>query len=321
MADYIAMLRVKFSEYRRARFAGHDNLFEQRPEGDAVVFNREHVAANLLIPFFAKAVDRQRIIGQLPQDRRHRHFASMQSSQALAQSVFGTIKALGRLPLLSSVVAENGQSAFSPTLSEEMLELEKSIHTLGERPGRSTSVDVWLGGCYRVAVECKLAEAYFGNCSRTQLKPKAATFATQHCDGTYTRQRGRAAHCALTEIGVRYWNYLEPLLGWAANTDHRPCPLADTYQLVRNILAACVSDDGKLTIDSGHALLIYDQRNPAMTTGGECDRQWRVVSGALRAASTLRRMSWQALIAQWPSDEVLDWLKEELELKYGLRPI
>ncbi|MGC1180349.1 MAG: hypothetical protein WA884_15345, partial [Methyloceanibacter sp.] len=137
MADYIAMLRVKFSEYRRARFAGHDNLFEQRPEGDAVVFNREHVAANLLIPFFDKAVDRQRIIGQLPQDRRHRHFASMQSSQALAQSVFGTIKALGRLPLLSSVVAENGQSAFSPTRSEEMLELEKSIHTLGERPGRS----------------------------------------------------------------------------------------------------------------------------------------------------------------------------------------
>jgi hypothetical protein len=55
--------------------------------------------------------------------------------------------------------------------------------------------------------------------------------------------------CALTEIGVSYWDYLEPLLGWKSNTVHRLCPLKDTYQLVRNILAVSVMDDSSLAID------------------------------------------------------------------------
>lgn len=124
--------------------------------------------------------------------------------------------------------------------------------------------------------------------------------------------------CALTEIGVRYWDYMEPLFGWGSNTVHRPCPLNDTYQLVRNILASCVRDDGKLAIDSGHALIIYDRRNPAMAIGGDCDRQWKMISASLRFPHLLRRVSWQSLIAQWPRDEVLGWLKEELAVKYGL---
>ncbi len=46
---YIAELRKTFSEYRHTHFAEQDGLFEQRPEGDAVVFKREHVDNNLLI--------------------------------------------------------------------------------------------------------------------------------------------------------------------------------------------------------------------------------------------------------------------------------
>jgi Restriction Endonuclease associating with ARP len=124
----------------------------------------------------------------------------------------------------------------------------------------------------------------------------------------------------LTEIGVLYWRHVGELFGWSSKTDYRPCPLHKTYQLVRNVLAACVDDHGKLHTDRGHALVIYDQRNPAMARDGACDRQWQAAYEALQARSTLRRLSWQAFIAQWPGDPVLNWLKEELAAKYGLHP-
>jgi hypothetical protein len=239
----------------------------------------------------------------------------MRSSQALTQSVFGTIKVLDHLRLLSSVVAEGGRPAFGPTLNETTLELEKPVGTLGEQPGRSTSVDVWWGsGPYRVAVECKLSEATFGTCSRPRLDPKDA----QHCDGSYAQQGERKARCALTEIGIRYWNYADDLFGWRADVDHQPCPLQSSYQLVRNILAACVKDDGSLSVDNGHALIIYDGRNPTMAFGGDGDRQWSATYNALRPTGVLRRLSWQVFIAQWPIHPAFDWMKNELRAKYGI---
>jgi hypothetical protein len=238
----------------------------------------------------------------------------------LAQSVLGAIEVLKRLPLLSAVRSEDGRPAFGPMLDNTTIELEKEIKTLGERPQRGTSVDVWFEGDYRVAVECKLAEPEFGTCSRTRLKPTDKEFETQHCDGNYTWQRGRTERCTLTEIKVRYWQFMDELFGWSSETDHRPCPLDRTYQLARNILAVCVDQDGELHIDRGHALIIYDQRNPAMAKDGACDRSWRAACESLQARSTLRRLSWQAFIAQWPSDAILNWLKQELCEKYGLCP-
>src|SRR5271165_3603008 len=85
---YVASLRAAFGAYRFTRFAAEDHLFEPRPSGGAVVFHRDHVAANLLIPPTASAKGRRQIIDLIAQAQRHRHFGSMQSSQALAQSVF-----------------------------------------------------------------------------------------------------------------------------------------------------------------------------------------------------------------------------------------
>ena len=70
-------------------------------------------------------------------------------------------------------------------VSQAELEFEKEMQTLGEPSG--TSIDVWFEGPYRVAVECKLSEVNFGTCSRTRLKPHQASYATQHCDGSYTQ--------------------------------------------------------------------------------------------------------------------------------------
>lgn len=240
----------------------------------------------------------------------------MQSSQALAQSIFGTIAVSGRLPILADIVAENGLPAFGPVAAGTVLELEKQVTTLGEP--RLTSIDVWLGGSYRVAVECKLAEADFGTCSRTRLRPRDNNYASDFCDGTYTRQRGRQSNGALTQSNIHYWDYLDELLGWRPDIEHWPCRLSATYQLVRNILAVCVVANGEFRADAGHALTIYDERNPAMAADGRGMQQWDAVHEALKQAPLLRRLSWQSLISQLPGDPVLDWLKEEMTLKYGL---
>jgi hypothetical protein len=142
---------------------------------------------------------------------------------------------------------------------------------------------------------------------------------TEYCDGTYTRQKDRSERCALTAIHVRYWDYLENAFGWGSDIDHRPCPLKSTYQLARNVLAACVKD-GNLDFDIGHALILYDQRNPTMSSGGDGDDQWRDASEAIKVPGALRRLSWQTFVAQWPNDRALNWLKSEIDAKYGIRP-
>jgi hypothetical protein len=316
MTGYLTQLRKGFSEYRDAYFVAGSNVFEDRAEGEAVVFKSAYRDQNLIIPP-CSASKRAQIIAKIPRSKRHRHFGSMQSSQALAQSVFGAIETCGRLPLLSAIKAEDGRLAFGTALNQTSLELEKDIDSLGEQLGRSTSVDVWFEGPYRVAVECKLSEAAFGTCSRTRLEPGDK----QHCDGSYTLQGERKMErCSLTQVGVRYWNYSEAAFGWSADIDHRRCPMSNTYQLMRNVLAACVVTDGALDEGIGHALVIYDQRNPSMAEDGECGRQWREIFSALRNPGTLRPLSWQSLIAQWPNDDVLDWLRSELRAKYGLCP-
>jgi hypothetical protein len=321
MADtsnsYLADLRTSFADYRNAYFSDQPNWFELRPAGGAVVFKKEHRDCNLLIPPCG-VTDRQRIIGKIPKSKRHKHFGSMQSSQALAQSVFGTIEVLGRLPLLAMIKAEDGRSAFGPSPNQSNLEFEKTVTTLGEVGDRATSVDVWFEGSYRVAVECKLAEAEFGTCSRTRLTD--VEFERQFCDGSYAKQRGRQHRCALAELNIDYWKYTESAFGWVANIDHKACPLKDTYQIVRNVLAACVTNDHRFDENRGHALIIYDQRNPAMLPGGRGDCQWREAYGAVQTAGRLRRLSWQSLMAQWPADEVLDWIKGGLKDKYGMHP-
>jgi hypothetical protein len=108
------------------------------------------------------------------------------------------------------------------------------------------------------------------------------------------------------------------ILAWQAGQDHRPCPLSGTYQLVRNILAACVTSEGRIDPDGGHALVIYDARNPAFSDGGDADGQWKDCLGALENHSLLRRCSWQRLITRLRHDEDLSWLVNGLARKYGL---
>ena len=305
--------------YRKGYFAASDGIFEPAcVEGkDPPVFDGAHADRNLITPPAASPKLVQAIADSIPRADRHRHFASMRSSQALAQSVFAGLKETRNLGALAGLESECGAPAFFDTASGYELKLERQISLLNEP--RPTSVDAFFSGPSRVAVEVKFTEDEFGRCSRPELRARDSAFAREHCDGTFTAQRDRKERCTVSELGIRYWELIPEIFDWSGSEDHRPCPLRPTYQLVRNILAACVCDDGVFDIDSGHALVVYDERNPAFAPGGSADLQWWATIRALRYPRLLRRVSWQKLAAHLAHSRELGWLTEGLREKYGIR--
>ena len=263
------------------------------------------------------------VLSAIPAGMYHQWFRSMTSSQALAQSVFANLRWHGKLGLLADLRGEDRLPIFPSGVVRPRytwsaapgLELEYHVNYLGEP--RPTSVDVLFGDNYRVAVECKLSEVEIGSCSRPELGPSDSNYETDHCDGAYTCQRGRSERCALTERGIAYWRYIPGLLTGPADADMRTCPLRSTYQLVRNILAACVRSDGTLD-QAGHAVLLYDGRNPDFAEGGQGHEAWQAVHSALKNPVLLRRCTWQELAACLRQDAELDWLTGALRNKYGL---
>ena len=317
--DYLSAVVHRFWDYAEREFGNRPELFDgsERSPRRPAVFVAGAAEHNLLFPPSAEPRVRQAIVTSLPAFQRHRHFASMRSSQALAQSVFGSLAAMGKAAELAGLTTDDGLPSVR---SGVRIQMEYPVKHMGEP--RSTSVDVWLDdGEHRVAVECKFAEGKFGRCSRPDLHPdRDRNYERDHCDGSYTRQRDRRSRCSLTEIGVRYWQYLPELFDWSVDRNMNPCPLHSTYQLARNVLAACVRPDGTVDTDGGHALVIYDERNPAFLQGGEAARQWDAATQALVRRPLLRRCSWQRLVAHLTNDRDLAWLINGLAAKYGIEP-
>jgi hypothetical protein len=294
------------------------HLFEERSNdrSSPPVFQVQFAERNLLAPPTGEPNSSAAIAAMIPPAERHRWFRSMKSSQALAQSVFGSLSLLQRLDALENILAEDGYPAFFASSSGYQLQLERRITSLAEP--RPTSVDVFFDGPEKIAVEVKFSEDAFGRCSRPGLKPHENGYARYHCDGSFTVQRGRQHRCSLTEQGIPYWRYIQELFTWDPGVDHRPCPLDFSYQLVRNILAVCVGQNGVLTTDERHVLVVYDDRNPAFQPGGEADAAWWATIHALRYPRLLRRVSWQRLAGHLGEFPDLAWLINGLREKYGI---
>ncbi len=281
------------------------------------VLIREFAHLNVLMPIGGK--HKQRIQEAIPAHKRHMHFGSLRSSQALAQSVFGALAAYGRLDIVERLKAECGRPALCNCNNDWNVELEHDVGTLGEP--RPTSIDVLLTRPgYRIAIECKFTEPDFGTCSRPRLRPRDANYETQFCDGTYSIQRGRTSRCALSEIGVRYWEHLPSLFNWDAASDQSPCPFGSTYQVARNALTAAVTDEGLIDVKLGHALIVYDARNPAFQSGGVAHQQWEDAAAACLVSGLLRKTTWQKIVGALADDEEMLWLGSALQEKYGFRP-
>jgi hypothetical protein len=316
--NYTSILIQQFWDYVDAESSDKKNHLEshnrnpQRPP----VFRRNYASENILISPDTDDDTRKAIVSTLPMGERHRYFASMRSSQALTQSVFGNLAAQGSLGLLNGLSSEEGLLAFGADIERTAMQLEYNVKHLGEP--RPTSVDVWFESENRVAVECKLTEPEFGTCSRPKLRHGIdGNYDQDYCDGTYTRQKNRETRCSLSEIGVEYWDYIPEILRWRNDQDISPCELRNTDQLIRNLLAACVHENCEVDSHNSHALIIYDASNPAFHDGGLARKQLTAAKAALKVPDMLRLLSWQSLVDHLETFEELAWLTGQLRAKYG----
>ena len=297
---------------RTMRYFDRSSSSESRPP----VFKPSSAGSNVLVPPNPESDYNSQLLGTIPERQRHRWFRSMKSSQALAQSVFGNLLVSGSIDCLRQLQDDDGFPFFGrENISRSNFCMEFQVDFLGEP--RKTSLDAFIGGEYQVAIECKLTENDVGTCSRPKLRPKEPTYNAEYCDGTYWRQRRRKNRCSLSEIGVLYWNYIPSLFRWDSNIDINPCPLNKNYQLVRNILAACYKSPENVSPKNGHALLVFDERNPSCTSG-KVFQACSQTRNALRDQGNLRQVSWQRVARHMKKLGVLDWLTGQLNAKYGI---
>jgi len=307
--DYRKSLEAGFRKYwdlvERSGKPDEDIIDHEHGIGHLPVFKTEYAEKNVIMNPSATEEERKRLLSLIPERKRHKWFRSMSSSQALALSFFGNLVIYGKLEWLRDLESDDGLPAFGDAdLSPYNFSMEHEVALLNEP--RPTSLDAFISGRYRVAVECKLSEKGFGDCSRHNRGL---------CDGSLRKGR-----CAVTEAGARYWDYIPLFFKWTTETDYDDCPLKASYQVVRNVLAACVREDGFVSPSIGHALVIYDRRNPKLSEHGKATQVFRQAQQELKESQALRRISWQRIAALIGKHKELEWLNSALKDKYGIEP-
>ncbi len=311
----------RFWEYQKTNFKNINEYFDgnlptySRPP----VFNKKNRGFNVIFNPSAPKEKIDKLSNIIPIKERHRWFGSMNSSQALAQSVLGNLKLYGKLNYLCELSDDYKNPIIDEALANsKVFYMEHNINFLNEP--RKTSLDGYFcDGKYKVAIECKFTEDGIGNCSRPELDPKKnKNYEKDYCNGTYTYQRNRNNRCSLSEKSILYWEYVPSLFKWKNNIDHNPCPLNSNYQLVRNVLAASYGDNSHVSPSNGHVVLIYDERNPAFKEKGNGYKSFNETRKALINPNQLRKISWQKIVGHLRNKHELSWLTDELNKKYGL---
>lgn len=317
--DYKIYLNQRYWKYQKEKFPYWQSYFE-RPyfdDGRPPVFLTSQATQNIIFNPDASQKQKDQLIALVPLSERHKWFRSMNSSQALAQSVFGNLAIYDQLLVLTNVIDDDGKEIFRKAqLSVENFKMEYKIEYLHEP--RPTSLDAYISGDFRIAIECKFTEPEIGTCSRPRIHPHASNYENDFCDGSYSFQRTRQERCTLTEIGVLYWKFIPGLFKWINDIDYKNCPMNKNYQLVRNVLAASVKPDGSLSRHDNYAILIYDERNPSFQVGGQGWQTYEDTRNALIDPDMLHKCSWQNILKVMREEHCLPWLTEQLALKYGL---
>lgn len=312
-------LTQRFWEYQRRNFPDWENFFE-RPfaqDGRPPVFLIHEDWRNIIFDPKASKQEKETLINLISEGEHHKWFRSMNSSQALGLSILGNLAVHNSLDCLSTLQDDEGENLFGAiNVSSKNFFMEHKIDFLGEP--RRTSLDGFMSGNYRIAIECKFTEAEVGNCSRPRLSKTASNYESELCDGTYSRQKRRIERCSLTEIGVLYWKYIPSFFNFGNEIDLNPCPINKNYQLVRNILGIGVNEEGLASPDNGHAILLYDERNPAFMVNGKGFIAYSETRAALKRPEMLRKCSWQRITERIRQSNIHPWLTDQLAEKYGL---
>lgn len=317
--NFKADLTKRYWDYQKNQFPDWRDNFE-RPfsqDGRPPVFLVQKAWRNIIINPNASEQEKVALLQLIPEGEHHKWFRSMNSSQALALSILGNLAIHNSIDCLSILMDDEGDNLFgSAIITSNSFSMEHKINYLGER--RRTSLDGYISGNYRVAIECKFTETEVGTCSRPRLTPADSNYESELCDGSYSQQKNRNERCSLTEIGVLYWKYIPAIFGIGNDIDLDPCPVNKNYQLIRNILAIGVNEDGSVSDKNSHALLIYDERNPAFMNGGNGFKSYAEMRAALKRPNMLRKCSWQKITHCIRKNNVLPWLTDQLAAKYGL---
>ncbi|MEN6523352.1 MAG: hypothetical protein ABFD14_06450 [Anaerolineaceae bacterium] len=317
--NFKADLTKRYWDYQKNQFPDWRDNFE-RPfsqDGRPPVFLVQKSWRNIIINPNASEQEKVALLQLILEGEHHKWFRSMNSSQALALSILGNLAIHNSIDCLSILMDDEGDNLFgSAIITSNSFSMEHKINYLGER--RRTSLDGYISGNYRVAIECKFTETEVGTCSRPRLTPEDSNYESELCDGSYSRQRSRNERCSLTEIGVLYWKYIPALFRIENDVDLDPCPVNKNYQLIRNILAIGMNEDGSVSDKNSHALLIYDERNPAFMKGGNGFKSYAEVRAALKRPNMLRKCSWQRITHCIRENNILPWLTDQLSAKYGL---
>ena len=316
---YKSGLNKRYWDYQRQQFPDWEKYFDQpfSKSSRPPVFLVQEAWRNILINPNATEQEKFALLQLIPDGEHHKWFRSMNSSQALALSILGNIAIYNFFDYLSELKDDEGDELFgSAKISSNSFSMEHKINYLGER--RRTSLDGYISGNYRGAIECKFTEAEVGTCSRPRLTSSDSNYESELCDGSYSQQRNRNERCSLTEIGVLYWKYIPALFGIGNDVDLDPCPVNKNYQLIRNILAIGVNKDGSVSDQNSHALLIYDERNPAFMKAGHGFNSYSEMRAALKRPNMLRKCSWQKITLCIRKNNLLPWLTDQLAAKYGL---
>jgi hypothetical protein len=316
--EYKADLHQRYWKYKEIKFPHTQTIFDDRYDKPTSppVFIRKEARNNIIINPSASEQEKKELFALVPEGEWHKWYGSMNSSQAVAQSVLGNLFIHKVMHYLYELQDDAGLPLFGKTQkAPDNFKMEHKTDCLGEP--RPTSLDGFLPGDYQIAIECKFTETEVGTCSRPKLTPSDSNYESDHCSGVYSIQRERKKRCPLTESGILYWQYIPSLFKWKTDRDLNPCPLYKNYQLVRNILAAGVDSDGKVSVDNGHVVLLYDERNPSFQKQGDGLLAYNKTQAALRELTMIRKCSWQRIVQHLRSKRILHWLTDELALKYG----
>jgi hypothetical protein len=255
------------------------------------VFLKEKADANVIAHPGASADDQRQVLDLIPPPRRHRAFHSTECTQALTQSLLGNLKFHGCLSLLADLKDDSGELLFGEaSLAAKNLTLEHDFKAGPE--SAPVRLDGFVAGNYRVSIACALSE--------TDMDSAAG----HKADSSGEQHRRSQDHLAKLFVGGR--------------SDEGCKPLKATDPLVGQVLAACVRDDGSLVPAGGHAVLLYDNRNPAFQTGGKGFAAFNTVRSSLKRHETLRKCSWQIVLEQLANVHSMRWLTGFLNAKYGL---
>src|SRR5215207_836493 len=133
MTTYRQELVDRYWEYQERFFPEVEEHFDQpnAHNGRPPVFLRPQAHHNVIVNPDAAPGERDRLFALLPTPERHKWFGSMNSSQALAQSVLGNLAIYGHLGCLVELADDEGESLFGKAhLSSENFSMEHKVSHL-----------------------------------------------------------------------------------------------------------------------------------------------------------------------------------------------